>query len=417
MSSHGILKLNIDCLEELFEWLSLADLFSLRQTCTRLKHVVDYHIRTNYPVLQYEKSQTDGDFAQFCQIEPTSINTVNILSEAKDRRQAEKIDQILKQAVSITVRYDQFEGDFYGVFLKYCQQRKSVTILFIYGDNPMETSNEWLLRSYPMLRHISFEDTDISGAGFAEKVVELKAFFELNPNVCSFSMSSHFLEQNGDCLKRTNVQLDQLTIHSDCYRENGMNGICNLLKELHRQGFYRRLHLYGSFIFSKEDLDEMFSVPAEKLYLGCFDRDIEFSLPLMPELVELGVSFSGEIKNLEQMAKSLMNITRIYIKHGSVDDLALFIRHSAKVKQIKINSLDKGQNNNKGNNNKGHFFNNTIIDLPALNRERRLLRGACKIRIYVNESIYLATKWATMNTDFDLVELKRGQAYEWKHGN
>lgn len=230
MSLHGILKINIDCLEELFEWLSLTDLFSLRQTCTRLKYAVDYHVRTNYPMVKYVKTQTDDDFAQFCQIDPSSINPVNHLNDAKNCCQTEKIDNILKQAVSITVRYDQFEGDYYGIFLKYCKQLRSVTILFIYGDISMGTSNEWLLRRYPMLRHIYFEDTDISGVGFAEKIVELKTFFELNPNISSFSSSSHFLEQNGDCLKGAHAQIDQLIIHSDCYQKNGMNGICDFVE-------------------------------------------------------------------------------------------------------------------------------------------------------------------------------------------
>lgn len=47
-----ILKLNIDAYEGLFEWLSLADLRSLRQTCKRLQRAVDYYIKTNYPAVK-----------------------------------------------------------------------------------------------------------------------------------------------------------------------------------------------------------------------------------------------------------------------------------------------------------------------------------------------------------------------------
>lgn len=44
--SSPILKL-IDAFEEWFEWLTLTDLRSLRQTCKLLKQVVDKFIRTN----------------------------------------------------------------------------------------------------------------------------------------------------------------------------------------------------------------------------------------------------------------------------------------------------------------------------------------------------------------------------------
>lgn len=39
-----MLKLNADCFEELFEWLSVADLLTLRRTCKRLQQMVDYFI-------------------------------------------------------------------------------------------------------------------------------------------------------------------------------------------------------------------------------------------------------------------------------------------------------------------------------------------------------------------------------------
>lgn len=43
------IELNIDCLENLFDFLSVNDLFKLRQTCKRIKRIVDYFIRTYYP--------------------------------------------------------------------------------------------------------------------------------------------------------------------------------------------------------------------------------------------------------------------------------------------------------------------------------------------------------------------------------
>lgn len=44
-----IFKLDIDCFEELFEWLSLKDLLVLRKTSKRFKRLVDYFIKEYCP--------------------------------------------------------------------------------------------------------------------------------------------------------------------------------------------------------------------------------------------------------------------------------------------------------------------------------------------------------------------------------
>lgn len=59
-------------------------------------------------------------------------------------------------------------------------------------------------------------------------------------------------------------------------------------------------------------------------------------------------------------------------------------------------------------------FNN-IFNLIALNNARRQLADAQKITIYVKEEIYLATKWAMKETDFDLIRIKRYESFEWHH--
>lgn len=43
-----ILKLDIDCLEEIFDYLSITDLVSVGKTCKRLKQVAEYCYQQNY---------------------------------------------------------------------------------------------------------------------------------------------------------------------------------------------------------------------------------------------------------------------------------------------------------------------------------------------------------------------------------
>lgn len=50
-----------------------------------------------------------------------------------------------------------------------------------------------------------------------------------------------------------------------------------------------------------------------------------------------------------------------------------------------------------------------------LNTEREKLDGAQKVMIYVPDTVFLLTKWATRNgtTNFSLIEMKRTESYEW----
>lgn len=50
--------------------------------------------------------------------------------------------------------------------------------------------------------------------------------------------------------------------------------------------------------------------------------------------------------------------------------------------------------------------NESILDLSALNKERKKLAGACKVIIYVHNELFLATKLAN-GLSRSLVEIKR----------
>lgn len=76
VSSSTIVDLDIDCLEELFEWLSLCDLRALRATCKRMKIAVNYYVRLTYPKgfgkLEICDSDAENlqnfDIPHFCQL-------------------------------------------------------------------------------------------------------------------------------------------------------------------------------------------------------------------------------------------------------------------------------------------------------------------------------------------------------------
>lgn len=74
----SLVGLNVDCLEELFEWLSVADLLHLRQTCKRFKKIVDYYIKTNYPIVGRFELR-DSNFEIFRRMDDSSIELIQEL--------------------------------------------------------------------------------------------------------------------------------------------------------------------------------------------------------------------------------------------------------------------------------------------------------------------------------------------------
>lgn len=61
----------------------------------------------------------------------------------------------------------------------------------------------------------------------------------------------------------------------------------------------------------------------------------------------------------------------------------------------------------------GAYLRNCILDVAALNEERKKLEGARKVTIYVIEDIYLRTKWSTHSINLNLVEIRRFESVDW----
>lgn len=124
----------------------------------------------------------------------------------------------------------------------------------------------------------------------------------------------------------------------------------------------------------------------------------------MPELNELCFDYGHEEIDFNSNAKNLINVERIYFRNTQVENIISFIRYAPKVKEIQVDNLQEGTH-----------FQNGIIDLKALDKERSELPGVCKITIYVSEKVFLSTKRALMKSELGLVTIKRAEAVEWKH--
>lgn len=368
-----IFKLNVDCFEELFEWLSLADLRALRQTCKRLQQVVDYYININYPLVFKRLPIRDYHLDYLCR-NPSSgfefLDHIDFLTSTLTKVQIEHIKYMLNRIKSINIESIQIEGDFYTTFLQFCQSLKYLSISkFRYGKI-IGSGNEWLLRNYPTLEHVILLSSCLH---FDSETPEMATFFQLNPQIMSFTTTFDFIWANRHWLSDSEFKLDQLNITGSCNATVTVDSISNLLHELYHQGFYKHLHVSVSWIEEQDDFDQIISLNGlEKLSLKSIS--VRITPPHNEQLKELNIYAYEYFEDLQ--VYNLIGLEQIYIAFAPIDDIMPFIRYCAKLKQIIINHLEVRSSN---------FCKNGIINSAALNVVRNKLPGARKIAVYVNE--------------------------------
>lgn len=50
-----------------------------------------------------------------------------------------------------------------------------------------------------------------------------------------------------------------------------------------------------------------------------------------------------------------------------------------------------------------------------VNEEREKLKGACRVTLFIDEKVYLPTKWAMNGKEFRLIEIRRTSSHRWGH--
>lgn len=521
--SADILKLDIDCFEEVFDYLPLKDLISIGKTCKRLQNVCGYIFH------QYYSNVLKLCAADRCDVWIKSFDSINKhevdhfwrfidriyirKSNGLERflrvhRHFKRLKQICFDSILLTMndtermretlakvqslRFINCEvhGNFYETILAFCPNLKHLYIdglQIVNGPsdgidandlknkntskNPkFHRENDWLRQKYPMLEHLEL-------ISHTSLLIELVIFFKLNPNIRKITVNDEFLWENSEVMLHVNAKLDELTISrcsegtifryceeeegeddveepprqneasaigrpnvgpkdNDKTKEGTSNEHANgesssgkrkdespkdepnieksneytffeLANKLYARQFYRRLRWLCHPTFFQELANEMVSINGlAKLVLNT-DTD-PVALSRLKNLEELHIGRSDQITDLEMLANNLTNLTQIHFQVAFFDQIFMIISQAVKLEKIKINSLLDGSRRRQD----GTYDNIKIINLVELNKERELLNGAGKVVIYVEEKVYLTTKWALGDTDFNLIRLKREESYE-----
>lgn len=400
------LKLNDDCWEHVYDYLSFEDVLAMGQTCNRMNQMSGYYVREYYPNLEFKMCDkkiylnevcVPAHFYQFIRrlsvydSDDFSIIFVNVAQfdslktlmfglMALDGNAIESIRNVLENVETIELYCCKIASNFYKHLSNYCPQLKHLNVSYSNGED-----TNFLTEYYPLLESLTY----LVGAPFKNLSSltmghELKTFLEKHLKLKSFESDAQFLWANRTRLEQTNIQLDLLHIDYNL----PLTTFGNLLRTLYEHGFYKSLQLSYGYINEEQLGDKISKLPRlEKLKMK---NDLFFDLSLV-KLKELYITSFDSPVSEELVAKIVPKLERLQFVYVDFNTILLFIRYAKRLRTIEIDFLFGGER----------------FDLVALNEERKLLKNASQVSIYLRDTHYLPIKWQSKNSNLNLVRIER----------
>lgn len=392
-----IFMLNVDCFEELFEWFSLADLLKFRQTCKRMKQVVNYYIELNYKELK-KTIYTDEIVLMRSQDRFSDLKSFDLMKLIKHIHfswqltdlladlEIKDIEHLLRQVESVTIEDEFHIKDIATTILNRCTNLKYLSILsnIDIGSEPHQLLERLEIMS--------------SRSNINEELTNIQKFFDSNANIRHLKIEELVIQQGREFWLNSHIQLETLNVTFYGFEMEIMSymlALFDLLNELYERRFYK--HLVINFMKFQLRCPPHFPRGLKKVCC-CRGSKVVSAFPLIQSLKELCIQSPRDI--IEPTTEHFPNVTYIRFSYAQrLSEILPFIRYFPKLKVIIINDQNIDIQ---------FDFN---IDLFSLNKERKKLADACKVTVYIFEKDYLAFKWSK-KTEFDLIELKRADSFE-----
>lgn len=431
----AILKLDIDCFEEAFDYAPLKDLISIGATCKRLLQVAAYIFQQHFwdievfcvknsfligyrnradHFVQVFKNVTllekqDLDFYLSLPSKSHRQRQIQLKRIKINDSQLRRLNGIFSKLESLRLHYFEMSGCFYKNMLAKCPNLKHLYIENQKDSIIIGRGNDWLLQKYPTIEHLDL------AMRRSFQVAELKDCLELNPNIKHFSTYTMFFWGNRDVIKKTDAKLNDLAVNA-IFGGMDFKPFIELLNELYERGFYKRLQF--SHNRCNQDLIDLLASASNlvKLYI-LYGENVR--LLALKNLEELYYQDCEGIADLDEVITKNTKLERVHFSTAHPDHISKLVSRAPYLKKIIVNKL---MNMKHAQRKEFYYYpttqpNNTVFNLRALNEQRGKLEVARKVTVYVQEDVYLATKWAINETNFQLVRLMRlgsaGGSYPW----
>lgn len=424
-------KVNVDCWENILDFLGLEDIVAMSKTCKRMRQVCGYYFHEHFAETRCmlthdtlyvgypEKFEAENlsefmsklvlwfgvqrylDVASFCRLKSLFLSRVHL-----DDEQIDYIKDVLTDIESLHFyKCSSWYDNIFERLLKYCPKLKRLAI--IEHDDPTQVKSLiFHQQNYPSLE--SFKCTGMSDfEGFPNK------FLERNTNMKHLEVDAHILWVNKQAFIESNVRLHCLEINYWADTEIDIDpfvppvAFVRLLQSLHDQSFYKTLRVHLDLEDAEDDIshrnsqllmNEMAALNNLEV-MGIFS---DIKLSRMAHLRELCL-VKVVLNNMEDMAAHLVNLQTLCIYKASTDDIFPFFKHSKRLNSVTVIELV------------GPLFKDDVLNLYALNKERINLGAKQRVIVSLKGNIYLATKKKKMNLNLSHVELVRVEGFSIGH--
>lgn len=258
-----------------------------------------------------------------------------------------------------------------------------------------DVGKEWLQRIYQTLGYFEINSTSI---------ISIAKFLARNTNIHKFGINATNLWKNVAAINNAQVKVKDLTIAFDI-TDIGVEKNVVFWQTFNSRwsNFCENLNFYYSgFHFNQDLVNEIAKLTVvNRLTVDEIAANEYVKLSGLMHLTDFSLPDSRHITDIEIVATKHQNLKFIHFGISSTSHLKFFMGRNSKLKRMQINWFV---------NEVGNIEDDTVLNLIALNTERSKLTDARKITLFVQESIYLATKRKKRDTYLDFIELKRTES-------
>lgn len=407
-------SLNEECINNIFDWLSIEDLCKVKVTCKRLFLLANEHYRITYGQVNAWYGKGVGSLDErnkYHKSFASSAQRVNFYYDLELSTMSSIVNQNVKYISLYSYDSDLIDTNLQNKF----KNVKEISVGGPVNDNLLQHfpnlevidikfTYQWsVLGNYPKLkqvRHQNFKKRDEQ---------ELEQFFKRNPNIKVFASIKQATETT-DWVLRSGLEFDDLVLMVGSLRVKPFVDVDQLIKNLHslhKNQQIKRLHLQicnEEFFYSPKfkTLKFVESIETTDPYSYCEKSfNIFASLPNL-KCLTLYCQFGNSLNKSQSafLVQKLDQLEELHINAQPIGDMIPFVRYSAKLKCIYLMKQPYGRTFKEGN-----------TTVHTLDKSRRELKHACKLTIYMDEEQYLHVKNNSSTSRYGLVEIKRVDSY------
>lgn len=388
--------LNVDCMNELLDWLPLTSLCALSQTCKSLQRITKNYFQWNYPseefevgdefVLNAQHLECFGDNVQCLRLYDSAIaDFIFAGSNINQNLREIQFDRTFKQENDITKEHINSIKS----ILQNVETVSAVNCSFIDG------CSNYLLDCCQKITDFSYKvDKDIGKNRFQ---------FQKYPTLRNIEIHFHpkaNVTEAINAFKEQNLHLDELVLRFCKEHAHLLNVIFNDLDLMYERKFFKRLFL----IFEQKAMISQHVTRISLLQglegINCsytINTSIDNHITDIAKLQNIKyLNVNWLLENSDVLAKNLQQLIELETSVVSMDAVVSFVGFSIKLARFHVDKIRAGK-----------METSAKFDAFTLNKRRSMLEYAHKLTIYIPEKTFIKLKWSSVTMNSGLVEIKR----------